>query len=93
MLVGRPEMATETVPENPFMDVIETCTFVEPPAVTVSDCELVWMLKSGVGGGSGVVLLLLPEPQPQESSMKEKTNRNDSSKRAVGKQVHVQTER
>jgi hypothetical protein len=51
--VGRPEIAIETVPENPFKAVIETCTFVEPPVVTLSDCELVWMLKSGVGGGGG----------------------------------------
>ena len=50
---GRPEIATETVPENAFKGVIETCTFVEPPVVTLSDCELVWMLKSGVGGGGG----------------------------------------
>jgi len=93
---GRPEIATETVPENPFKGVIETGTFVEPPAITVSDCELVWMLKSGLGGGGGggAVLPLPPEPQPQEGNVrKARTKRNKSSKRAIGKQLHARAGR
>jgi hypothetical protein len=81
---GRPETAIETVPENPFKGEIETCTFVEPPVVTVSDCELVWMLKSGVGGGGGVVPPL--PPQPEESVVsRARANRKQDSKRAIGR--------
>lgn len=78
---GRPEIAMETVPENPFSAVIEICTFVELPAVTVSDCELTWMLKSGDGGGGG--WLALPPPQPEEKSVsRAKVKRIKKSKRA-----------
>lgn len=78
---GRPEIAMETVPENPFRAVIESCTFVEPPAANVSDCELGWMLKSGDGGGGGG-WLALPPPQPEESSVsRTKPKRNKKSER------------
>ena len=78
---GRPEIVMETVPENPFRAVIEICTFVELPAVTVN-CELTWMLKSGGGGGGGGGdWLALPPPQPEESS-RTKLKRYKKSKRA-----------
>jgi hypothetical protein len=85
---GRPEIAIETVPENPFKGVIETCTFVEPSRITVSDCELVWMLKSGVGGGDGAVPLLGLEPQPEESSVsRARAKRKKTSKRAISEEL------
>ena len=81
---GRPEMTIETLAENPFKGATETCTFTELPAVTVSDCEEVWMLKSGAGGGGGGVLLP-PPPQPTKPKTKKKRN----PKRAMDKELYM----
>jgi hypothetical protein len=44
---GTPETVTETLSENPFKGVIETCKVVEPPGVRVRDVVLGWRTKSG----------------------------------------------
>ena len=69
--VGRSEIVTATVPENPLSGAIVTEKLVEPPAGSATCPGLADRVKSGRITGGGVGGEVTEEPPPHALSTKE----------------------